>query len=316
MPRSIHTIVAGVSQPADTDLTLRMAAELARETGAELHLVLAFTLPPVLSPPELGYVPPEWALQHGEHLRARLETAARRVPGGEAAVCHAVAGPPAPAILETAARQGADLVVIGAARPERLGGLFLGTTAQRVLRGAQAPVLVVRRTLHRPLKRVLLTTDLSELSAAVHEEGLDTATALFGAAGAVRSLLVLPYLIVPSPLPRTAVEHAALQELQQFLQARQARPTAVEPVVREGAPGDEIAAEAAAWDADLLVVGTHRRGWTARLVLGSVAEAAVREAACSVLAIPPRALAVRQQEGSAAAEHPVDTAATGEHALA
>ncbi|HEX6910954.1 MAG TPA: universal stress protein [Longimicrobium sp.] len=314
MSDRIRTIVAGVSPPAADDPTLAAAAGLARWTGAELHLVLAFSVPPVLGPPELGYMPPGWAAGQAEALRARLQAAARQVPGAESAVCHAVAGAPDSAILETAEGVRADLLVVGAARPGRLGP-FLGTTAQRVLRGAGAPVLVVRRPLHRPLGRVLLTTDLSELSAAVHDQGLRTAAELFGAAGALRALLVLPYLIVPSPLPREAVERAALDELRAFLAARRS-PAAVEPVVRDGAPGDEIAAEARAWNADLLVVGTHARGWAARLVLGSVAEAAVRDAPCNVLAIPPRALAAGAAADGAAAGAPEDGHARGEEPAA
>jgi hypothetical protein len=34
-------------------------------------------------------------------------------------------------------------------------------------------------------------------------------------------------------------------------------------------------------------VGTHAQGWTTRMMLGSVAEAALRDAPCNVLAVPP-----------------------------
>jgi universal stress protein E len=310
MTNPIRTIVAGVSQPAENDPTLVAAAELARWTGARLHLVQAFTIPPVFSPPELGYIPAEWALQYAERIRARLENAAHTLPGGESAVCHAVSGPPAPAILEVAEKEGADLVVVGAAGAGRLGGSFLGTTAQRVLRGAAVPVLVVRRPLHRPLERVLLTTDLSEMSAAVHEEGLATATAVFGEPRGIRSLLVLSFPLIPTPLPREVLDMAALESMETFLAARRRRSATVEPVVREGAPAQEIAAEAQDWKADLLVVGTHARGWAARLVLGSVAEAALRDAPCNVLAVPPRAVALDQHaHGHASAGQPAEAAA-------
>ena len=311
MSLSIRCIVAGIAQPAQNDPTLAAAAELARWTGARLHLVQAFTVPPVFSPPELGYTSPEWALAYAERIRTALEAAAHRLPGAESAVCHAVGGPPAAAILETAASEGAELVVVGAARPDRLGGWFLGTTAQRVLRGAAVPVLVIRRPLHRPLERVLLTGDLSELSAAVHEEGLATAAEVFGEPVDLRSLLVLSVPMGPSVLPPEALECAALDELETFLRARRRRARGVEPVVRTGAPADQIVAEAEEWDADLLVVGTHARGWAARLALGSVAEAALRDAPCNVLAVPPRALALTQHPapGHAAAGEPVNAAA-------
>ncbi|HEU0301086.1 MAG TPA: universal stress protein [Longimicrobium sp.] len=308
MSDRIKTIVAGVSQPNEGDPTLVAAAALARWTGAALHLVQAYTIPPVFSPPQLGYTSPEWTQHYADHIADRLEATAHRVPGAESAVCHAVAGTPAQAILETAAQEGADLVVVGAAGADRLGGRFLGTTAQRVLRGADVPVLILRRPLRRPLRRVLLTSDLSELSAAVHEEGLDTAAAVFGAPLALRSLLVLFLpLVGPSLLPREVLERAALEELEDFLQARRRHAVAVEPVVRVGVAPEEIAAEAEDWQADLLVVGTHARGWAARLMLGSVAEAALRDAPCNVLAVPPRAVALG--EPAAASEPAGESAA-------
>jgi nucleotide-binding universal stress UspA family protein len=48
---------------------------------------------------------------------------------------------------------------------------------------------------------------------------------------------------------------------------------------------DVIAAEAAAWPADLIVVGTHGRRGVNRLLLGSVAEGVARVATRPVLLI-------------------------------
>jgi len=60
----------------------------------------------------------------------------------------------------------------------------------------------------------------------------------------------------------------------------------------EGA-GDAIVAEARAWKADLIVIGTHGRRGLRRLVLGSDAETVVRTA-------PVPVLLVRATEGSPA----------------
>jgi nucleotide-binding universal stress UspA family protein len=68
----------------------------------------------------------------------------------------------------------------------------------------------------------------------------------------------------------------------------------VEPVVRlDGAPAAAIVAESSDWRADLLVVGTRARHGLDRLLLGSTAEACIRDAPCNVLVIPPAAVPVR-----------------------
>src|SRR6185295_7090021 len=133
---------------------------------------------------------------------------------------------------------------------------------------------------------VLLTTDLSELSGAVHDTALATIATFFGTPAEIRSLLVLGWMGVPAPLTLDALTHAAEGELAAFLRAHRPGPR-VEPVVRSGFTAGEIVDEALDWDAELLVVGTHARGWGARMMLGSVAEAALRDAPCNVLAVPP-----------------------------
>ena len=54
-------------------------------------------------------------------------------------------------------------------------------------------------------------------------------------------------------------------------------------LVWEGEPGPAIVEAAASEQADLIVVGTHRRNRLERMVLGSVSDHVVRHAACPVL---------------------------------
>jgi len=284
------TIVAGVSELGAYDLSLRTALELGRRSGATVHLVHAFELPPLMGAApgaDLGYAE-QW-VRLGPELQAGLEEAARPLRGDAPVVCHAVAGPAAAVIRDLADETGAGLVVVGAAHAGRMRQAFLGITAQRVLRAVHAPVLVVREPLRGVPPRVLLTTDLSPLSAAVHERGLDAVEAFLGPElEAVRSLVVAAFGFVSPPLSADTLADAAMQELREFLAARRSRAGAVEPAVRtDGAPAAEIVAEAAEWEADVLVVGTHARHGADRLLLGSTAEACMRDAPCNVLAAPP-----------------------------
>lgn len=57
---------------------------------------------------------------------------------------------------------------------------------------------------------------------------------------------------------------------------------ATETVVREGDPRSAIVDEAREWGADLIVVGSHGRTGLERWLMGSVAQAIVGHAPCSV----------------------------------
>src|SRR5215813_7901777 len=73
-----------------------------------------------------------------------LAAAVRRVEA------HVWYGPPAAAIVEAAAVQKADLIVMSTHGRSGLGRLVLGSVAESVLRGTTAPILVVRAD-HAPV---------------------------------------------------------------------------------------------------------------------------------------------------------------------
>lgn len=56
-----------------------------------------------------------------------------------------------------------------------------------------------------------------------------------------------------------------------------------------GLPAETIAEEARAWQADLIVVGSHGKGWVDRILIGSTAERLVTELPTSVLVVPVKA---------------------------
>jgi nucleotide-binding universal stress UspA family protein len=62
----------------------------------------------------------------------------------------------------------------------------------------------------------------------------------------------------------------------------------IETAVREGDPRSVIVDEADEWGADLIVVGSHGRTGLTRWLLGSVAQAIVGHASCSVEVVRQR----------------------------
>jgi nucleotide-binding universal stress UspA family protein len=100
-----------------------------------------------------------------------------------------------------------------------------------------------------------------------------------------------PLGLVTSPIMSDAEQQAALME---HLNASLASVSAVDsPGVQVyahvllDAPAFALTALASELNADLIVVGSHGRNGLVRWLLGSVAEAVVRQAGCPVLIVPP-----------------------------
>jgi nucleotide-binding universal stress UspA family protein len=286
----IRRIVAGIASLDGEDPIMTAAVDIAESTGAELHLVHAFELPSLAwdAYARMGYVDASELDSYADALCARLERAvAVHAPAGRL-LYHAIAAPPATAIHAVAEEQQADLIIVGPSRHRAVARVLLGITAQRVVRQANAPVLILREPLQKPIRNVLLTTDLGHFSAGVHELGLDVMETLAGdAKPAVRSLLVVgPVLHLPPPLPEEQIEEFARDQLERFLGDRRDRGRTIEGFIRIGEPSAEIVKEAEASRPDLIVLGTHSRKGVDRWLAGSVTETTIRETGANVLVIP------------------------------
>src|SRR5690606_17789250 len=67
--------------------------------------------------------------------------------------------------LEASTACGADLIVTGISRHDAIGGFLIGTTVDRMIRHADAPVLIVKEKTQHHYHRVLAATNFTGLSA-------------------------------------------------------------------------------------------------------------------------------------------------------
>ncbi len=186
----------------------------------------------------------------------------------------------------------ADLVLLGAHGAHSVRDLFIGTTAERVLRLGDRPVLVAKRVPRNSYRRVLVPVDFSEASRLALDFALDVAPT------ATVHVLHVPDVALEPALRRTGATAAELEayrreriepgerDLARFLEDGRGG-AALATIVEAGRPEAVIPAVARRLRADLVVMGTRGRTASPQLLLGSVAEHVVRDVRCDVLAVRP-----------------------------
>jgi nucleotide-binding universal stress UspA family protein len=292
MSTSIRTIVVGVYD-LQNDPVLAAAMRLAERLGARLHALHAFEIPyPVQRTHEvLGTPGRELRGMYERELCAQLEAEVSRLSPGSDVQVSAIALPAGEAIVAAAAQAGADLIMVGATRQGLMIRHILGSTADRVIRTSAVPVLVLRPPFSTDFRRVLLTTDLSDASAAALRRGAEVAKQL-----AVSDELEVRCAMATAvsewirpAIPAERLYGEAGEALTRFLDTAGLPIATVVPRVRLGDAAKEIVAEAVEWNADLIVVGTRGRSSVSRFLLGSVAGSVLRSAFSDVLVVPPPA---------------------------
>ena len=195
------------------------------------------------------------------------------------------AGRPTAILAEVVEETKAGLVVLGGKHHSTLGRWLGGSTVQHAVRRLSVPLLVTAGDLH-PRPRVLVAVDLSYAALPTLDQAVDFARLL---GGPLRALHVVePIPNVPElPFPVDVGDHEARSREQLERHVWPALPVPDHhKVVRQGIALDAIAEEAAVWRADVIVVGSHGKGWVDRLVIGSVTEDLLNDLPTAVLVIP------------------------------
>ena len=290
MTTSTLHVLCAVDYSAASRTALRCASLAAEHAQARLTVLTVND--PLLVEAMRAHGPGDWPLPEREELRAFCRETLGTDLAFEADVR---VGRAADEILAAAADLGADLLVIGSHGLTGIRKMFFGSTAERVLRQSEIPVLVAPDTLHTvegPLtlasvvRRILVPADLTAGSAALVKIG-----------AALGRTIGVPVLVAHAiePLHFPARWQGRVPSLQ--FEARDRAEAALhrlieeaggglEPIATFGDAADAIVSVADVRSAGLIVMGLQQSG------LGRVGVIAYRvlcRTHVPVLAIPPAA---------------------------
>ena len=209
-------------------------------------------------------------------------------------------GIPSEEVIAAARAEGSDLIIVGTRGKTGLAHVLLGSTAERVIRGAPCPVLTVRMehadaeqkedapSMPVTLERILVPVDFSDCS-------LDALKYAVVVARQTQASLMLLHVLEPVSygldftLGQSKTRHLEVEtwtkRLEELAATHQQPDLVVESRLRGGFPSDSILDAAKTMPCDLIVMGTHGRRGISHTISGSVAEAVLRKAHCPVIAV-------------------------------
>lgn len=281
-----------------TDLTVRSkaawfrAVSLARQTGARL------TLLHVIDSQESARVTRMRANRAYVQMLSQVDQAF--APAADLIDVVVRRGNARDVIASTAQECDADLIVVAAPKLRRLDSI-VGTTAERLVRTAKRPVLVVRREMQNSYGKVAVAADLSNASlpmmrTAIRLAALDhvSATVVHAIHPSYDDTMRTVGLDEPTIARyQRSSQEAAKQRLQSMIVAAGLRSGNTRVIVRGQPPATAIRAVLEYEHPELLVIGASRWFLLKRLLIGSVADRMLRAALCDVLVIPNRPAVLR-----------------------
>jgi nucleotide-binding universal stress UspA family protein len=188
-------------------------------------------------------------------------------------------------IRECAHELQAGIVVLGGKHHTTLGRWVGGSTAHSLVRTLDVPLFVTAHT-PLPVRRIVAAVDLSD-AAGPTIQAAERVARLFAA-----SLHVL-HVVEPLPIiPDTPLQYnddevyrRSEEHLTQYVWPLIEYPGTTTGV-RRGTAADTITAEVGDRHAELVVLGSHGKGWVDRMLIGSVTERVLSALPCSMLIVP------------------------------
>lgn len=295
---------------------LPFAADVARRSGAELHIVQVHETPVAQAYPDgLPVEDLRWDGALRAHAEEYLRSLAHRCMErtGVAAVTELLDGSVATSLSVYAAEVGIDAVVMTTHGRGGISRAWVGSVADALVRSLCLPIYLIRPkeqeidwTPRSGQRHVLVTLDGSELAESI----VTPALRLGGLVGArftlLRVVLPVPFVVGPQGAGPSFTETGVVQSREMaaaYLEqvAAQIREQGVEvatETVLHTVPALGILDYAATHAVDLIAMATHGRGGWSRLALGSVADKVMRGTMMPVMLYrPPAARGGRGADG-------------------
>ncbi|QDU15048.1 hypothetical protein CA11_28670 [Gimesia maris] len=282
----MKTIVAATDFSERSDRAIRRAKLLAREFDAMLYLIH------VVDDDQAQSI----VLAEQAASTRLLEELTQTLGEIDAVKCdfRVVLGQSFIGITQAAQDLGADLIVIGPHRRQRLRDILVGTTAERTIRTADRPVLMANGVPTGSYRRVIAASDLSVYS----ETTIHNATSL----GLLdRTNISLLHVFCTPGVALMSRASMNDDETQSYIagerkRAREEVDSFMDRIKIDGMStilkpasvniAETICETANELSAELIVIGTGSRSAIARAFMGSVTEGVLRNSDRDVLAIP------------------------------
>ena len=290
----LHTLLAATDLSQSARQAVIRAAMIAQDSGASLallHVIENRGLPQLRD--LFGEASSALTERLENDIRTELDMLAAEIgePLGISVGQHLRSGNVLEEICNVADAMDTSLMVLGAHGAGFIRQILLGITAERLLRRALRPLLVVRRPATAAYRQVIVAVDFSA--------GSHTAIQFARAVAPQASLTLFHAFEIPfeSRLRFAAVEESVLD--QHRLKARQHATGEVNHVaaaagldagdyhslIAHGNAGLRLVEAERQLGADLIVVCKHGVSMTDELLLGSVTRHVLAEASCDVLVV-------------------------------
>lgn len=288
-PARTPRVLCATDLGAGSDAALSRAREIARALGA--RVLLLHVVDVASTARATG--------RRRAHAQLTIDALSRKIAWSGSDVQGSVRASRRPhgAIADVALEWDADLIVLGPYR-RRLGDSFRGTTAERVIRKADRPVLVVNRDAAAPYVNVLLASDLSRMSAGITRVSKQFGLLKDSRASVVHvpqhSLGVVRYLARGSESAVSSYQRSrsrlATKQIEAQLERAGLNAVGVSVLSPPNtSPFHAIEQVAQRVGSDLVVVGSSRFPVLKRVFIGSVSNEVLRGMKQDVLLVSPAA---------------------------
>lgn len=204
-------------------------------------------------------------------------------------------GKPFLEIIQVAKEENVDLLVIGTHGRTGVDRFILGSVAERLVRKAGCPVMVIKGREYAGFKRIIVPIDFSDCS----RKALEYAVATAGGHNSRLTILhvyeesfIEPYVNAANSEEEAdkiikEIEWANETKYDEFLETVDLRGVEYDKLLIKGIPETEIVETAMEQQADLIVMGTHGRTGVKHILIGSTAEEVVRTVHCDIIILKP-----------------------------
>lgn len=288
---SINTIVAALALETDSDPVVGRALQLAYQHEARLIFVhvVEDTIPGDRLPGSLDAAALH-AMAEGDAADRIRQLTGNSDPKVTADIVVRT-GKPYRLIDEVAQHEGADLIVIGPGKAKNIREKVFGSTADRLVRTASRPILVVRLLVPEPYRRISVAADFSTASQAAAKAALHLAPdAAFEFVHAIEIPLGFEQAMLRAGTSQKEIDRyrraragEARHQIGASLAQANLPPARMKLRIVQGDASQALVRLTRRGRTDLIALGTHGGNALSQALLGSVARHVLRAAGCDVL---------------------------------